>query len=189
MGTGRSRCMRLLQTRICLDPCFTGCLVGTLRKQGIGGKSWRFCLDPCFAGCLVGTFETLAEKAQEQGVSILVLLDVWWVRDLRTHKRPILSLDPCFTGCLVGTYEWERVRLESKCLDPCFTGCLVGTKVGDWGELRWNIGILCMSRSLFYWMFGGYGKQFPIDCDPLRVVSILVLRGFSEILTHCARIY
>jgi len=38
----------------CLDPCFTGCLVGT-ESRGLGRKSWNFCLDPCFTGCLVGT--------------------------------------------------------------------------------------------------------------------------------------
>jgi len=113
----------------CLDPCFTGCLVGT-ESRGLGGKSWNYvsilvlldvwwvqtplcggsvaeqeCLDPCFTGCLVGTSKYRLYSAYNNNVSILVLLDVWWVRGQRGRKgaAPPRCLDPCFTGCLVGT--------------------------------------------------------------------------------------
>ena len=43
-------------------------------------------------------------------------------------------------------------------------------KAGDWGG---NHGI--MSRSLFYWMFGGYKPHFAVEVSQSRSVSILVL--------------
>ncbi len=120
------------------------------------------CLDPCFTGCLVGTFLGDSLTNNTPFVSILVLLDVWWVRpyvqpEELYPKNVILSrslfywmfggyliekeslaemrwgcLDPCFTGCLVGTLRdrgEENEKICNGCLDPCFTGCLVGTFV------------------------------------------------------------
>ena len=41
------------------------------------------CLGPCFSGCLVGTREkTVGQLREELYVSVLVLVDVWWVQGL-----------------------------------------------------------------------------------------------------------
>jgi len=61
----------------CLGPCFSGCLVGTPR-------SWIMeirleCLGPCFSGCLVGTKAITKGFYEGSSVSVLVLVDVWWV--------------------------------------------------------------------------------------------------------------
>jgi len=39
------------------------------------------CLGPCFSGCLVGTppHETAKAEDWRENVSVLVLVDVWWV--------------------------------------------------------------------------------------------------------------
>jgi len=95
------------------------------------------------------------ENGEIEDVSVLVLVDVWWVRSKPPTLRGIQKncLGPCFSGCLVGTSEkdfdkekektvsvlvlvdvWWVPRLfctkEQKpknCLGPCFSGCLVGT--------------------------------------------------------------
>ncbi len=59
----------------------------------------------------------------EKFVSILVLVDVWWVLHSSGGVLRALTvcLDPCFGGCLVGTsllYVLENQ--QAACLDPCF---------------------------------------------------------------------
>ena len=68
----------------CLDPCFTGCLVGT-KLYGPYKQGRVNCLDPCFTGCLVGTAAMPIPMAAVK-----------------------TCLDPCFTGCLVGTKNRKR---------------------------------------------------------------------------------
>jgi len=89
---------------MCLGPCFSGCLVGTTshrrtRITAIIG------LGPCFSGCLVGTLGDRGEEDEKIGdfnVSVLVLVDVWWVQKEKIGDFN-LCLGPCFSGCLVGT--------------------------------------------------------------------------------------
>jgi len=38
------------------------------------------CLGPCFSGCLVGTLRTSIYRGNKMVVSVLVLVDVWWVQ-------------------------------------------------------------------------------------------------------------
>jgi len=64
----------------------------------------KACLGPCFSGCLVGTIFNLKEAKHGQYVSVLVIVDVWWVPS-----------------------EGASPDLYNRCLGPCFSGCLVGT--------------------------------------------------------------
>jgi len=66
----------------------------------------------------------------KDGVSVLVLVDVWWVHLSLSgmFKLRDYCLGPCFSGCLVGTALWRlRNELTVWGLGPCFSGCLVGT--------------------------------------------------------------
>ncbi len=88
----------------CLGPCFSGCLVGT-DAGSLCKIASLLCLGPCFSGCLVGTGVDWKGVTPIYGVSVLVLVDVWWVRS-RQKSPPwggVRCLGPCFSGCLVGT--------------------------------------------------------------------------------------
>jgi len=64
------------------------------------------CLGPCFSGCLVGTVEPPQGDSMEFEVSVLVLVDVWWVLKMNPGESLVIRrLGPCFSGCLVGTLQ------------------------------------------------------------------------------------
>ncbi len=62
-------------------------------------------LGPCFSGCLVGTAGEPPAFCERIFVSVLVLVDVWWVRTVLAciYRKEFICLGPCFSGCLVGT--------------------------------------------------------------------------------------
>ncbi len=73
-------------------------------------SSNRSCLDPCFGGCLVGTMRIARWAGRSVGdLSSRSLF--WWMfggyvaEDVGVYKLENSCLDPCFGGCLVGTYK------------------------------------------------------------------------------------
>jgi len=128
-------------------------------------------LDPCFTGCLVGT-GIFTPKSRRKPVSILVLLDVWWVPLLGVALVLYRQWSRSLFYWMFGGYIRQHgvKKFIGACLDPCFTGCLVGTDRGDNYGVSGN-----RSRSLFYWMFGGYRLQATAECLQECLVSILVL--------------